>query len=44
MDEEEVGVFSSFLWDSQRDTQVSAHEQYSLPRGLEGLPDILWKP
>lgn len=24
-------------------TQVSAQEQYSLPRGLEGLPDILWK-
>lgn len=24
-------------------TQVSAQEQYSLPRGLEGLPDTLWK-
>lgn len=25
-------------------TQASVQEQYSLPRGQEALPDILWKP
>lgn len=45
MDEEDrkwVGSLPSSVIPNR--THVSAQEQYSIPRGLEGLPDILWKP